>query len=526
VRGGFADVSSGRREENVLLSSRRRGAVTRTLCLTQAQVHRFASASGDHNPLHVDEIFARATPYGRCIAHGALVTIAALGGADHHALRHATQLDVQFRQPVFVGETYAVSYTQADSATAGIEVAWAKRVAVAITLRPDPAAGPVPSPPEPEARLNRAPPRHYRFDDLPPVGEPINTAYGCRAEALSALAAEIDAGTVPVGVLSWLAAASYAVGMLVPGRDAVFVGARIRRSSADASGRLTASLSAADDRSGLVVLEAAVKQCRASARMTLHAVLRPPPPVPTRSSIAQYLPASRRLAGRNVLVVGASRGLGAFLSGAFATQQATVWAGFARCLERAETLRREFGTERIRLLQFDGADVDQTQRAFTTVRAQAGSLDGVVLCAAPPLHDSALHPDSSGAVVRFVATSSRLTLIPLAESLQLLAPDGWLVLTSCAALDELPEALPHEAVAKAAMEEAAAYCARHTRARVLVVRVPKIWTDRTNTPLGKVGAAATEQVAATIADRTGREPLAPGLSLLTPEDLLEPPPVR
>ena len=41
--------------------------------ITQEQLVRYADASGDHNPLHLDEEFARGTPYGRTIAHGMLV---------------------------------------------------------------------------------------------------------------------------------------------------------------------------------------------------------------------------------------------------------------------------------------------------------------------------------------------------------------------------------------------------------------------------------------------------------------------
>jgi acyl dehydratase len=41
--------------------------------VTQAQLAKYADASGDHNPLHLDEAFAAATPYGRTIAHGMLV---------------------------------------------------------------------------------------------------------------------------------------------------------------------------------------------------------------------------------------------------------------------------------------------------------------------------------------------------------------------------------------------------------------------------------------------------------------------
>ena len=57
---------------------------------------------------------------------------------------------------------------------------------------------------------------------------------------------------------------------------------------------------------------------------------------------------------------------------------------------------------------------------------------------------------------------------------------------------------PHYTIAKAALEGAAAYCERHTSARVLVARAPKMWTDSTNTPLGRLGAVPKEQVAAAI----------------------------
>src|SRR2546422_5051825 len=45
--------------------------------ITEADVVHFAMLSGDWNPLHTDEEFARASPYGRRIAHGLLgVTVA------------------------------------------------------------------------------------------------------------------------------------------------------------------------------------------------------------------------------------------------------------------------------------------------------------------------------------------------------------------------------------------------------------------------------------------------------------------
>src|SRR5580658_145494 len=41
--------------------------------ISEADVLRFAEISGDFSPIHVDEAFARTTPFGRRIAHGALL---------------------------------------------------------------------------------------------------------------------------------------------------------------------------------------------------------------------------------------------------------------------------------------------------------------------------------------------------------------------------------------------------------------------------------------------------------------------
>ena len=37
------------------------------------QVARYADASGDHNPLHLDEAYAAGTMFGKRIAHGMLI---------------------------------------------------------------------------------------------------------------------------------------------------------------------------------------------------------------------------------------------------------------------------------------------------------------------------------------------------------------------------------------------------------------------------------------------------------------------
>jgi NAD(P)-dependent dehydrogenase (short-subunit alcohol dehydrogenase family)/acyl dehydratase len=496
--------------------------VTRRLRLTEEHVQRFAAASGDRNPLHVDELFARRTPYGRCIAHGALVTIAALGSADPGALRHVRELDLRFRQPVFPEASYTVSCSEDDADRTQITVAAAGQVVAVISVIADRAG---PSLPAVGGAPNATPrsPRNCGADALPGRGVSVSERYGWRPKRLRALAIDVGAGSVPDTVLTWLSAASYTVGMLIPGRDAVFAGGRIVRSSSDGGGTLRAEVATADDRTGLVIVQAALDQAEASARMTLQTFVRSPVPAPDPTSIARHLPASRELEGRNVLVVGASRGLGAALCGAFAAQEATVWAGFARSAEQADRLRDQFGAERIRPLRFDAGDVHETGRAFEALRSQAGTLDGVVLCAAPPLQETALQPDASEGTLQFVQASLAMTLVPLAEALRLLSPQGWIVFVSSSALEDPPEGWPHYVMAKAALEGAAAYCARHSQGRVVVVRPPRMWTDSTNTPLARLGAAAPEEVAAAIVRELMSDNRPSGALLLGADELLAAP---
>jgi len=501
----------------------RGGRPPRTLRLTEGHIRRFADASGDRNPLHVDDLFARTTPYGRCISHGALVCIAALGSVDPEALRHTTRLDVDFSQPVFPDEPYTVSCAEAGEGQARVEVARAEQPAAAIRVAFDHAEPTLPRASPDALSLPSASPRHYKLEELAAGHVSVSERYVCQVEALSALADELGAGNVPDSLLIWLSAASFAVGMLIPGRDALFARARVSRSVDEAEGMLSASVRMTDDRSGLVVVDATLAEGEGSARMQLHTFVRPAPPEPDRSSIGRYLAPSAALRGQNVLVVGASRGLGAALCGAMATQEATVWAMFARCRDRAERLAGEFGPERIRLLQVDAQDIDRSREAFDVIRAEAGGLNGVCLCAAPALYESALHPDDMDATLRFLQSSVATALVPLSRALQFLSPEGWVVVASSSAVADPPERWPQLILAKTALEGVAAYCARHSAARVLVLRPPRMWTDSTNTPLGRIGAIPTEQVAAAVVSRlTSKEPPS-GLAVLTPEQLIQQP---
>ena len=80
--------------------------------ISQANVNRYAEASGDFNPIHIDEDYARGTPLGGTVAHGMLVLayvsqmMTAAFGRDWLS---GGRLDVRFRAPARPGDTISVS---------------------------------------------------------------------------------------------------------------------------------------------------------------------------------------------------------------------------------------------------------------------------------------------------------------------------------------------------------------------------------------------------------------------------------
>lgn len=90
----FADLQIGQRAQYVRQ-------------VTEGDVRAFASLSGDTNPVHLDEAYARTTPFGGRIVHGSLM-------AAHVSAALATRLpgpgtiyleeSLRFRRPARIGD--------------------------------------------------------------------------------------------------------------------------------------------------------------------------------------------------------------------------------------------------------------------------------------------------------------------------------------------------------------------------------------------------------------------------------------
>lgn len=87
---------------------------SRTRTITEADIVNFAGLSGDFHELHMSEEFARRGPFGRRIAHGALIfsistglTIQ-MGDADNIIAFYGVD-KLRFTHPTFIGDTIRVT---------------------------------------------------------------------------------------------------------------------------------------------------------------------------------------------------------------------------------------------------------------------------------------------------------------------------------------------------------------------------------------------------------------------------------
>lgn len=90
--------------------------ITPARTLTEADIVAFAGLTGDYNPIHTDEVFAGATPFGGRIAHGPLMVGMAFGLLSRLNVLDGTVLALKgiewsFDAPLRAGDTLNIEAT-------------------------------------------------------------------------------------------------------------------------------------------------------------------------------------------------------------------------------------------------------------------------------------------------------------------------------------------------------------------------------------------------------------------------------
>lgn len=472
-----------------------------------AALDLFAAASHDVNPLHRSESYARRTAFGERVVFGMLGALAALGRLSARPGRSLSRLSLEFAGPMFVGVDYQVEVDDAGGERARVKLRDGRRVVLRLTALFGDAHASAdvewddhPTP-RPEAALCA--------DDALLPGATLHGRYGAAPVALATLLDRYDLAARGAGArqVEALLACSYLVGMELPGRRALFSDAAVDfEAPLHGRGRASLDWSLALDsvhaEFGMLSMSVAMSVDGApTARAQLTAFARQELSSPG-DAIA---PSSERLAGKVALVTGASRGLGAAIAHTLASHGCTVIGTFLQSAAEAEALAARVASTAGRFIpmQGDAGDVSWAARARAAVLADHGGLDILVCNACPALRPLWLEPASAARVVDHVARSVAMTAVPLSYLLDLVAERrGNAVVVSSSAVATPPAEWPHYVAAKCAVEGLARVAAaEHAKARVMVVRPPKLLTELVNTPLGRQDAVAPETFAAALVAR-------------------------
>ena len=102
--GGGGEYEMGRSYDELEVGMRASFSKT----ISESDIYLFAGITGDFNPMHVNEDFAKKTPFGTRIAHGGLAQslIANVLGMKLPGLGTvALEVTARFKKPVFIGDT-------------------------------------------------------------------------------------------------------------------------------------------------------------------------------------------------------------------------------------------------------------------------------------------------------------------------------------------------------------------------------------------------------------------------------------
>jgi acyl dehydratase/NAD(P)-dependent dehydrogenase (short-subunit alcohol dehydrogenase family) len=469
--------------------------------LTREQIRRFAAASGDRNPLHTSEEYARDTPFRAPIAHGVLGLLVAVGLARVD-LSDVASVSARFHAPMFPGIRYRVVSTTTSDGAAEITVMDGRRpILVATCHRASLIHSRSVTSAEPAFPTGESLSAERSTDAGPLVDGP----YWPDVPSLQDLMAELGASSIPEWALPVLSTITYSVGMLFPGRQALLRAFSVSM-PAHVEGPVTITITpptSASVRRGLGRISATVKsegtQWDFTASAAIRPVQAPPPPQPRRDGT---------LSSSSAIVVGASRGLGASLSDEFRARGCTTWS-----LQRSATpgsLVSEGGGGRTLLA--DASDAESLAAARAEIHAHTTAVDYLVLNATGSLQSMWLDEAHQARISSYLAAETALLLVPLTQLISMVRPGGLCVYISSAVLDQTGDSAagdglewPHYSAAKAAGEAIVRVAAmQYPWVRFVVVRLPRLGTSLTTTS-SIASVEKTDQIAAELIDAWSRD---------------------
>jgi NAD(P)-dependent dehydrogenase (short-subunit alcohol dehydrogenase family) len=312
--------------------------------------HRFADASGDRNPMHMDPIAARRTQAGAPVAHGVHAVLWALDAliANGRITKPIIGLDVRFQKFIYLKAEAVFCVVRETDALLQAEISADGLTAVVLKILFTPAAAPE------EASFAAPPialpqtPLILDLLDLPNHSGTLPRAPNDACARIFPHAAQ----RLGANAVESIAQLSTLVGMICPGLHSIFSGFSVQFAANPEETNLCFTVRNVDER--FRMLEIAV--AGGGIFGTVTAFVRQPPITPPAVSELAPLVGKNAFAGTTALIVGGSRGLGALTAKVIAAGGGRVVITYIAGETEAREIAEEIGHESCSILRYDARE--------------------------------------------------------------------------------------------------------------------------------------------------------------------------
>ena len=475
------------------------------LLLTDAHREAFVRLSSDRSPLHVDADHARRTPFGRVVLHGMAGVLAALGAWAKGRRFELLTIRGRFVKPVFTPMELMLTAKEESAVTLKLLKGNSSRLELKFTWRPN-AARPEPVEGRPMLLTEAAIPEGDGPIHIPTLPYALNG---------DATAFHLAPDQLPLHQLTALAAASYLVGMVVPGRQALFGEFELAFEPAAPAPFALENIDAAfDPRFAQFRITGAGTGLKS---IVLTAFRRPEPVTHSVAEVAAALQwKAQPFAGQTALVTGASRGFGAVLAQGLALGGAQVLLHHRAGRDEATQLRAELAAAgaQTSLVQADLTSDDDCRRLGDALRERP--LDLVVHGAAGPISADGFYEQSAGEVLTQIQRALELDVRAIHSLLPAVKPGGKFLYISTAFTQAPEPKFAHYVAAKSAAEGLLRALAVELKGpQLLVARPPRMLTDQTNLPFQRGNLPSSVEVAKALLEALVAAPATPRYLELT-----------
>lgn len=497
------------------------------LRFTKEDVDQFATLSGDVNPLHMDSLYARRTPYGQRVVFGALGVLKCLENLSFSDSLHLKTIKVEFHNAIFIDVDYEVSVQVVSGSTAHIKLTDNSRTLLKIDLERSDNVSEC----NPGSCFSQVDYLEFPDDlskDAIEVGRIFEGTYAVKPRVAIDIPMAMDEDNKitqdieSVGVKlaargywfkpqfeqSIIMLTSYLVGMRAPGVQALFSKMEInfeQRLTPDSSFDYTLKIDKYEKEIGLLFLELNVftPEKGVVARASLQSFVRASLNLPTLEQVSYYLNLdNKKLHGKTALIIGGSRGLGATLVQSLVLSGVHVYLNFSQSLSEAIKLKESLQQyeSNITFLQGDAADYDFCVEINAKILREKEAIDIVICNACASPQPMQISNGSRNKIDNYIHDNFKLVSNPLNVFVDALEKNnGTFVAISSIYVETGAKDFPQYVALKNLVESLVKSASlSYKNVSFIIPRPPKLLTDMSNTPIGSFGAIAPEIVGARI----------------------------